>query len=98
MIKKERSVTRGLRVVDSHEPSSGPLCSSRQTWRGVTDAEMCSEILLFNRLVGLLREKRKPINLQNMDPHINLSSTKSLAFHNQTTHYLLIFCHNCPFV
>lgn len=50
-----------------HEPKSGPLGSSRQTWRGVTDAEICSEILLFNRLlVGLLQEKHIPINSQNI--------------------------------
>lgn len=61
--------TCGLRAVISHEPKSGPLGSSRQTWRGVTEADICSDILLFNRLlVGLLQEKHIPINSQNIGP------------------------------
>lgn len=61
--------TCALRATASHEPSSGPPCSSRQTWRGVTDADMCSEILLFSRLLeGLLQEKHIPINAWSIGP------------------------------
>lgn len=67
-LKYKRELTWGSWACEaSHEPSSGLLCSSRQTWRGVTEAEICSEILLFNLpLVGLLQEKHIPINSQNM--------------------------------
>lgn len=67
LIKLRNLYTCGLRAVISHKPKSGPLGSSRQTWRGVTEADICSEILLFNRLlVGLLQEKHIPINSQNI--------------------------------
>lgn len=66
-IIKRIQYTCGLRAEASQEPSFGPLCSSRQTWRGVTGAEMCSEILLFSLLpVGLLQEKHTPINSQSI--------------------------------
>lgn len=62
-------ITCALRATASHEPSSGPPCSSRQTWRGVTEADMCSEILLFSRLLeGLLQEKHIPINAWSIGP------------------------------
>jgi len=68
VLKYKHKHTWGLWACEApHEPSSGLLCSSRQTWRGVTDAEICSEILLFNLLlVGFLQEKHIPINSQNM--------------------------------